>query len=697
MKRCAVALFLLIAGLLRAQDADTIILRNDDRKFTVVSQVEDPQEADAFLAIVSRADPTKREQLAEKFVATYPESWLLAQAYDLLARSAIDLGEMDHALECGLFSLRLLPENPSLLILVANIEAQQNQFKNAVNHAADALQYLNEIERPANLSQKEWSAIRPQLESSAYFAKARSEATQGLASHSAALLKAALDDLNLAAAWNAEDREIFFLRGVVQIQLGEKIAARSDLAFASEEPSPLREKALRILQILAGAGVPVQTFVKGLPSRTVNEHLRNDGPSPAFPDALAAGYAGPKACQVCHEKEYAAWRMTGMARMLQPYRPADIIGDFSTSAEYREGQGTSQAVVRVGSDSRPYFEILNHGTWLRYRVDFTIGSKWQQAYATALPDGRLQVFPIEYNALQKKWINYWRMIDPPGTLRDDIQEFPKMSAATNYQQNCAICHTSQLKADLKSPDPMQHATYLQPGIDCDMCHGPSAWHIRQAKKGASSHENALEPPLDFRKIGNRAGVRACAQCHRQSAVREIGDGGEMNYSENRNFIPATWLRPYDAFSRKAFYKDGRFRETTFIVEAFTRSACYLRGSAQCATCHSPHLRDFEANQTSLKYRADSNEMCLVCHSEYRNRIAEHSHHAARSEASQCLTCHMPRIMNTLLFKARSHQIEIPTADLTARFGPEDSPNVCLTCHQQKDAVWAKQQLAGWRH
>jgi predicted CXXCH cytochrome family protein len=153
--------------------------------------------------------------------------------------------------------------------------------------------------------------------------------------------------------------------------------------------------------------------------------------------------------------------------------------------------------------------------------------------------------------------------------------------------------------------------------------------------------------------------------------------------------------PYDAFSRRAFYKDGRFRETTFIVEAFTRSECYLKGTAQCASCHSPHLGDFETNKTSLKFAAAPNEMCLGCHAEYRNRIAEHTRHAAGSEAAQCVSCHMPRIMNALLFKARSHQIEIPSADLTERFGQQESPNVCLSCHAEKDVRWAKEQLAAW--
>jgi predicted CXXCH cytochrome family protein len=244
---------------------------------------------------------------------------------------------------------------------------------------------------------------------------------------------------------------------------------------------------------------------------------------------------------------------------------------------------------------------------------------------------------------------------------------------------------------------MEHAIYRQPGIDCEMCHGPSAWHVKQASRGVLGHAASIDPPVDFRKMTNRDGVRVCAQCHRQSAVREIGEGGELNYSSKTDFVPLTWLRPYDAFSRKAFYKDGRFRETTFIVESFTRSACYLRGVAQCATCHSPHLADFATNQTSLKFYDKPNEMCLGCHAQYRERVAQHSRHSAGSEASQCVTCHMPRIVNALLFKARSHQIEIPFADLTERFGQNESPNICLTCHAEKGAPWAREQLAAWPH
>jgi predicted CXXCH cytochrome family protein len=660
----AVLLLLGLTSMLVAQDADTIVLKNDSTKYSILSQIENPAEVSSFLAILHTQDPTSRNQLAAAFVKTYPQSWLLPQAYDALARSAIDLGNYDQALSDGRFSLRLLRENPSLLILVANVEAQKGDLKAASADASDALEYLDQIQRPPNLTQTDWNALRPQLKASAYFARARAATLQNA-------FEAALADLNSAAAWNPTDGEIFYLRAIVQLKLNQKSSAAADLAFVCQNLPALRDKAEKILQILSP-----KTAINTFPAPHIDATLRNEKPLQYTPQALTQGYAGPDACKNCHAEQYAAWRKTGMARMLQPYDGANIIGDFSPS-EYKEGA----SVIRLGFDRRPYFDFSGQ----RFYVDFTIGSKWQQGYATRLPDGRLQVLPIEYNALQKQWINYWKLIDPPGSPRAVIQDFPKLTPATSYQQNCAICHTSQLKADLSSAASLEHAQYQLPGVDCEMCHGPSAFHVK----------TPAQLPLDFRNISNREGVRVCAQCHRQSNVREFGPAGEMNYATKGNFVPATWFMPFDAFSRKAFYKDGRFKETTFIAESFTRSACYLRGTAQCATCHSPHLANFEKNQTSLKFQGTPNEMCLGCHSEYRARIAEHTHHAAGSEASQCVTCHMPRIMNALLFKARSHQIEVPNADLTERFGQQDSPNVCLTCHAEKNALWAKEQLSAW--
>jgi predicted CXXCH cytochrome family protein len=678
-----------------AQDSDTVVLKDARQNFTILSQIEDPQERRAFTEIYKEKNAAKRHALAKSFITAYPQSWMLSQAYDLAAKSSINLGDYRSALQEGQFSLRLAPENATLLVLVANVEAQSMMHKQAETSARDALEYLDEFARPGNLTDRQWSSLKPKLEASAYFALGRDYAARGFGRTDpsrAGLLRQAKQFLDRAAAWNRKDAEIFYLRGLVELETKESKSAAADLLFVSRTSPSLRERALDNLRAIQKQG-DIQA-PRSKPD--IDEHLRDERAQSEAPEAIRGGYAGPLACRTCHAHEYETWQQTGMARMLRAYKPENVIGDFSIGTDFKDESGNP--IIRMGADSRPYFDIRQRdGGWLRFHVDYTIGSKWQQGYATRTLDGSFHVLPIEYNALRKIWVNYWKIIDPPGSERANITEFPKLLPVTSYQENCAICHTSQLRAASQDRNPMEHAAFLQPGVDCEMCHGPSAWHIKQMRLGRLGNKRPGDPPVDFRRIGNHDGVRICGQCHRQAAVREIGRQYELNYStEGGSFVQKTWTRPYDAFSRKAFYKDGRFRETTFITEAFTRSACYRKGTAQCASCHAPHLDNFSENLTSLKFKSNPNEMCLNCHTQYRTRIAEHTHHAAGSEASQCVSCHMPRIVNALLFQARSHQIEIPTADLTSRFGQKESPNACLICHPDADAQWAEQHLKKWQ-
>jgi predicted CXXCH cytochrome family protein len=164
-------------------------------------------------------------------------------------------------------------------------------------------------------------------------------------------------------------------------------------------------------------------------------------------------------------------------------------------------------------------------------------------------------------------------------------------------------------------------------------------------------------------------------------------------SQSPEFFQRSKSRPLAEFSRKAFYKDGRLRETTFIVESLQRSVCFKKGQVTCGHCHDPHGPDAASNPKSLKFLTQPDQMCLQCHAGLSARIELHTRHPVASEASRCISCHMPPIMNSLLFQARTHQIDdVPKSEMTLRFGPEESPNACLMCHTTKDAFWAKQQL-----
>ena len=239
--------------------------------------------------------------------------------------------------------------------------------------------------------------------------------------------------------------------------------------------------------------------------------------------------------------------------------------------------------------------------------------------------------------------------------------------------------------------------FEEPGVNCEMCHGPSADHAEAAAHGRLGRIPGLAGPVRFGEVSAQEYVGVCGQCHMQSNLVEIGPDGEVNFTGDAQDFHSPYMgRPFDEFSTKAMHGDGRFRETTFIGESFVRSACHRVGGAHCGSCHNPHPPDPESNPNSLKHRDDPDRMCLQCHADLGLDLAGHARHAPESEASRCTSCHMPRIMHALLFDAPTHRIDdIPDAEMTARFGRDRSPNACLLCHADRSVSWLVQELARW--
>jgi predicted CXXCH cytochrome family protein len=670
-----------------AQNLDTAIFSAAPQQFTILDQIDRPKERRAFLDLYKTVAPALRLKAAQAFLTDYPDSWLLAEAYEIAAKASIDLGQFPAAISYARESLRLWPENPLLLVPLANAQIELGLLHDAGQSARDALEYLERFNRPSSVPESEWPALLAQLKASSLYAMAKAALSDGLAAagdQRRSKLQSAAAGLSAATRLNPRDAESAYLLGLTQLSLNDPDAAARAFAVAARLPGPRQAKALARLREL---------------HRTLDDYPSPNTKSVAGAPAAAppAEYAGSAACRSCHPTQHAAWQQTGMARMLRPYRAENVFGDFTKQKQFEDRSGRIVARMWIEKD-RYYFATRGtDGTWERYPVDYTIGSKWQQAYATELPDGQIHVFPIQYNKREGAWVNYWRIIDPPQSERTDPDQFHTMSIRTNYQTNCAPCHTSQLHATNARAADTRMLVFREPGVNCEMCHGPSARHAVAMSAGAPLAKLPSDPPVDFARLDNRQFVAVCAQCHMQSALREQGPQGEWNYSESGGAFPVRYQsRPFVDFSLRSRYKDGRFRETTFIVEAFMRSACYRKGPAQCGNCHNPHPADAAANPASLKFQDQPDQMCLQCHSRYTGRIETHTHHAASSEASRCVSCHMPRIMNSVLFVARSHQIDdIPRADTTLRFGQKESPNACLSCHREKDAQWAAARLQSW--
>ena len=75
-------------------------------------------------------------------------------------------------------------------------------------------------------------------------------------------------------------------------------------------------------------------------------------------------------------------------------------------------------------------------------------------------------------------------------------------------------------------------------------------------------------------------------------------------------------------------------------------------------------------------------------------IEAHTHHQAGSAGSECVSCHMPKIQAQIpgVFTA-AHPFKFITPQATDDL---KIPNACASCHKDKPAGWAAQQLAGWK-
>jgi hypothetical protein len=322
--------FALVSGAF-AQDIDTAILSTSAKQFTILDQIERPKERQAFTAIYKKRDPGQRLEAARAFLSAYPDSWLLAEVYDIAAKACIDSSDFRDALVYAKESLRLLPENPLLLVPVANLQAQMRLFREGERNARDALEYLERFARPSSIRETDWLPLKRQLQASSLYALARVELTG-----SPVRVHAAVADLAHAAELNPNDAEIHYLLGLAQASLDDRDAAARAFAAAARLPGPVQARALNQLRELrrnAADYPPVPT-----------------SPAPGPPATSPGRYAGSEVCQPCHASQYGAWQQTGMARMFRPYRPENVFGDFAKQKGFAEAAGEWPARTSMEGD-----------------------------------------------------------------------------------------------------------------------------------------------------------------------------------------------------------------------------------------------------------------------------------------------------------------------------------------------------------
>jgi predicted CXXCH cytochrome family protein len=314
-------------------------------------------------------------------------------------------------------------------------------------------------------------------------------------------------------------------------------------------------------------------------------------------------------------------------------------------------------------------------------VAFSYGSKWKQRYWKKSGDTYVPLL-AQWNFETKKWSKY-HVADAGDWWAKHYPDPKGDNSARPTAPLCDGCHSVDFNIDTKQPHEWN--------VGCETCHGAGSNHVAQPKLF-----NILNPARQNFVQANDT----CIQCHSQGQPLTNPIKGQyydwaVGYHAGLK-LADFWKLEEHKLGETSFthFPDGTAHKNRMQGNDFVQSLMYNRG-VTCFSCHDPHGTD---NDHML--RKPVNEICASCHSvgsqngPHTASLEEHTHHKANSTGSQCVACHMPKILPELPggpFVA-THTFHFVTPSDTDSM---QIPNACNACHKDKDTKWASMQLASW--
>ena len=385
-----------------------------------------------------------------------------------------------------------------------------------------------------------------------------------------------------------------------------------------------------------------------------------------------ASYGGSTSCRSCHEPFYELWASSRHGQAMRPFTP-----------EFAETQVISQEdEIQIGD--KLYRAVIEGGTgWVlergsdgekKYPMEYVLGGKNVYFFLTPLDRGRLQVLPVAFDVRRKVWYNttasmvrHIEGLDEPL----DWKDWP-----LTFNTACYSCHTSQLSTNYDLETDTYHTVWVEPGINCEACHGPGAEHNRLCEEDPAACEGAALKIISTKSFTPEQTNDLCAPCHAKgSLLKPISTPGDRFF----DYHDLAALEDVD------FYPDGRDLGENYTYTHWLMSPCVRSSSIDCLHCHT-------SSGGYLYLGENANDACVPCHAERVQNATAHTHHEQTSPGNRCISCHMPTTEFARM-RRTDHSMRAPTPAATIQFG---SPNACNLCHTDRDAVWADERVREWR-
>jgi predicted CXXCH cytochrome family protein len=311
-------------------------------------------------------------------------------------------------------------------------------------------------------------------------------------------------------------------------------------------------------------------------------------------------------------------------------------------------------------------------------VALVYGTKWKQRYFKKVGD--------DYFPLGAQWDvshGQWR----PYLVANNTDWWVPHYGPTNNDRPtgplCDGCHSVNYNIATK--------TVTEWNVGCERCHGPGSEHVR-----LPSARSIVNPA----KLDAVHATDTCIQCHSQGQPLANPIQGKyydwpVGFHQGGN-LSDFWKLEEHKLGEATFthFPDGTAHKNRMQGNDFVQSAMYKHG-VTCFSCHDVHGTSNNADLVK-----PAGQLCLTCHGPsspngpHAPTLEDHTHHQRGSPGSECISCHMPKIEQTIAdINVRSHTFAFIPPSMTDTF---KIPNSCTgACHQDKTTGWARQTLRTW--
>jgi predicted CXXCH cytochrome family protein len=353
-------------------------------------------------------------------------------------------------------------------------------------------------------------------------------------------------------------------------------------------------------------------------------------------------YRGLKQCTACHELSHFPNHHEETMRRADGILKTTVNGETVSVFDPRTpGYDTYVAPYKnFFSEANVVYTIGGHG-WMQRFLTQVVPAPDDPTRASILPDNDMVVMGIQWNQRKGRWEDFH------GPSGDGTW------ASNSFNTKCGSCHAT----GFAPKDTQRLARWVDIGITCESCHGPSS-ELNPLKTDSKQHNEV------------------CGQCHTRGVSRTDGYEFPWNDKLGGGFQPRRQLDQYIeqvTFDAEHFWSDGESRDHHQQWPDYQRSRHSAAG-IRCTECHHPHKNEFPG-----QLRDTSTGVCLSCHSDKLLNSAdryEHSRHTDRQ--ATCIDCHMPRTARAVdAGDIRSHTFFLIEPQKTREFG---IPSGCVDCH-----------------